>query len=225
MILRTLRTGSKGNCYILTDDNGKHLILDAGVRSKEIKQTLNFDFTNVRGVLITHNHGDHSLSADDLELLGLDVFRPYLIDSCMDKRTFGEYAVSSFPVEHDGEPCSGFLIRHIDGFRMLYVTDLSYCKYTFRKQKVDAILVEVNYQTKYAETLAANYAHKIRGHFSLENCIEFLKANQTEKLRTVVICHNSNYTMDLSECLAEIQKVVGNEVNVYAARKGTEVCL
>jgi ribonuclease BN (tRNA processing enzyme) len=199
------------------------LILDAGIRSKEIKQALNFDFSNVRGVLITHNHGDHSLSADDLELLGLDVFRPYLVDSCMDRRTFGEYAVSSFPVEHDGEPCSGFLIRHINGFRMIYVTDLSYCKYTFRKQKVDAILVEVNYQTKYAETLAANYAHKIRGHFSLENCIEFLKANQTEKLRTVVICHTSDMTMDLNECLAEIQKVVGNGVKVYAARKGTEI--
>lgn len=225
MILRTLRTGSKGNCYILTDDIGKHLILDAGVRSKDIKQALNFDFTNVRGVLITHNHGDHSLSADDLELLGLDVFRPYLIDGCMDKRTFGEYAVSSFPVEHDGEPCSGFLIRHINGFRMLYVTDLSYCKFTFKKQMVDAILVEVNYQTKYAETLAANYAHKIRGHFSLENCIEFLKANQTDNLKTVVICHTSGMTMDLNECLSEIQKVVGNEVNVYAARKGTEVCL
>ena len=80
-------------------------------------------------------------------------------------------------------------------------------------------MVEVNYQTKYAETLAANYAHKIIGHFSLENCIEFLKANQTEKLKTVVICHNSNYTMDLNECLSDIQAVVGDETRVYAAEK------
>lgn len=220
MYLRTLSTGSKGNSYILTDENGKHLILDAGIRSKEIKQALNFDFSNVRGVLISHAHGDHNLSADDLELLGLDVFRPYIVESGMDKRTYGEYAVSSFPVDHDEEPCCGFLIRHTNGFKMIYATDLSYCKYTFTKQMVDAILVEVNYQAKYVETMAANYSHKIRGHFSLENCIEFLKVNKTDKLRTVIICHTSGYTMDVTECVEKIKEVVGSGVQVKHAMQG-----
>ena len=40
MTLKTIATGSTGNCYILTSDSGKHLILDAGIPIAEIKKLL-----------------------------------------------------------------------------------------------------------------------------------------------------------------------------------------
>ena len=226
MRLQTIATGSKGNCYILTDDSGESLILDVGVKSAEIKKALDFDFSKVSGVLCTHAHKDHSLSLPEMEMLGLDVFAPFLVDGGRDKRTFGKYAVQSFDLPHDGEPCVGFYIRHISGFKMLYLTDLEYCKYCFQKQEVNAILIECNWQKLYVDDLAANYLHKVLGHLSLENCIGFLKANQTDALRSVVICHMSNYTMDLNMCLDEIRQVVGENVRVSAAGKGKviELC-
>ena len=55
MILKTINTGSSGNCYILTCNNEK-LILDCGLPIKVIKQGLDFGLGGMQGVLITHAH-------------------------------------------------------------------------------------------------------------------------------------------------------------------------
>lgn len=55
MILKTISSGSSGNCYILTCNNEK-LILDAGLPIKAIKQGLGFDLGGIKGVLISHAH-------------------------------------------------------------------------------------------------------------------------------------------------------------------------
>lgn len=224
MRLLTLGTGSKGNSYVLSDDDGNSLILDAGVSIEAIKKALDFNFKSVSGVLISHGHKDHVLCADALEYYGLDVWKPYLIDGCADKRTFGKWAVQSFDVPHDGCPCCGFYIRHIDGFKMLYLTDLEYCKYVFNKQAVNSILIECNWQKSYVDDLADNYRHKVLGHLSLENGLDFLKANKTDALQSVVICHMSYYTLDVGDAVETIKREIWIE-NVQAAEKGKEVVL
>lgn len=224
MRIHTIHTGSKGNSYILTDDDNNILILDCGVNMKMIKSALNYDITSVNGVLVTHEHRDHSMSADEFELYGLPVFRPYLIEGGMDRKTLGVYAVSSFPVEHDGTPCCGFYIRHISGFKMLYVTDLELTKYRFTSQKVNFILCECNWQSKYVNEESASYRHKVLGHMSLDACLGFLKVNATEYLQTVAICHMSNQTVDVSECLEKIKELLP-DVNVYAAENNTTIQL
>ena len=224
MILKTLGTGSKGNCYILTDDSGESLILDAGVKSAEIKKALDFDFSKVSGVLCTHAHKDHSLSLPEMEMLGLDVFAPFLVDGGRDKRTFGKYAVQSFDVPHDGEPCVGFYIRHISGFKMLYVTDYEYVKYNFAKQKVNAILCEANWSKDFVNTDTPYAKHKILGHASLDVCKGFIEANKSEELQYVVICHTSN-AIDVTQAVAEVKEIAGNEVVVDYADKGKVISL
>ena len=222
MFLKCIATGSKGNSYILTDESGESLILDCGVKSKDIKQALNFDFSKVSGVLVTHEHRDHSLSADEFELYGLPVFRPYLTEGGMDRKTLGVYAVSSFPVEHDGEPCCGFFIRHTNGFRMVYVTDLSFCKFVFKKQELNAILCECNYSDDYLDREQAQFEHKVRGHMGLKACKDFIKVNATDKLKTVVICHMSYYTLDVNQAVKEISAIVP-DAKVFYAEKGKEI--
>jgi len=55
MILEVLGSSSKGNCYILKSAKDI-LILEAGVNIKDIKLALNFNFRDVVGCLITHEH-------------------------------------------------------------------------------------------------------------------------------------------------------------------------
>lgn len=223
--IRCLNTGSSGNCYLLSDESGEVLMLDAGVKSKDIKQALNYDFSNVIGVLITHSHKDHSLSADDLEKYGLDVWKPYLIEGGRDRRTFGSYAVQSFDLPHDDCPCCGFFIRHKSGFKMLYLTDCELCRYVFAKQEVNAILCECNYQGKYVVLTASNAKHKILGHMSLDACKGFIEANKTDKLHSVVICHMSDLTCDTAECVEEIEQIVPDGVVVDYAERGKEIVI
>lgn len=56
MKLKCIATGSTGNCYTLTPDNGETLILDCGIPIKEIKKGLNWDVRGIKGVIISHTH-------------------------------------------------------------------------------------------------------------------------------------------------------------------------
>ena len=77
MTLKCIGSGSSGNCYILTCNNEK-LILDAGLPIKAIKQGLGFDLQGIQGVLVTHQHQDHSLSANEFKKMGFEVWKPYI---------------------------------------------------------------------------------------------------------------------------------------------------
>lgn len=66
MKLKCIATGSSGNCYTLTADNGETLILDAGIGIRDIKKGLNWNIRNVVGCIVSHAHSDHSKSVKDL---------------------------------------------------------------------------------------------------------------------------------------------------------------
>lgn len=53
--LHCVSTGSVGNSYIL-DVNGEKLILELGVRWKDILKALDFNLEGVSGVLVSHAH-------------------------------------------------------------------------------------------------------------------------------------------------------------------------
>lgn len=55
MQLVVLGSSSKGNCYLLQNENDC-LIIEAGVRFKEVKEVLDFNISKIRGVLISHEH-------------------------------------------------------------------------------------------------------------------------------------------------------------------------
>lgn len=54
-ILQCVSSGSVGNNYIL-DCNGEKLILELGIRWKDILKALNFKLEGVSGVLVSHAH-------------------------------------------------------------------------------------------------------------------------------------------------------------------------
>lgn len=54
-MLKTIATGSSGNCYTLM--NGKEmLLLDLGVSEKVIKKAIDFRISDIVGCLVTHKH-------------------------------------------------------------------------------------------------------------------------------------------------------------------------
>lgn len=56
MILKTVATGSSGNCHLLIADSGETLILDCGVPIKDIKKGLDWNIRSVSGVIVSHSH-------------------------------------------------------------------------------------------------------------------------------------------------------------------------
>lgn len=48
-------SGSSGNCYLL-EENGKILLMDAGIDIKSIKKLINWKVGDVVGSFISHSH-------------------------------------------------------------------------------------------------------------------------------------------------------------------------
>ena len=221
MKILTIGTGSKGNSYILTSENGKHLILDAGLPIAEIKRGLGFDIGNVEGCIVTHKHTDHSKSASKIENMGIRVFRPYYIMNKFLKTQIGEFAITTFDVPHNGIDNRAVIIK-ADGETILYATDFEYIPYKLREQRFTAMLVECNYQ---ADMIAesTHLTHTVLGHCELSTCRDFASENVTDALKTIILIHPSQSGgLDKARAVTEIQAVAPG-TKVYMATKGLEV--
>ena len=224
MKFKCLGTGSSGNCYIL--DNGEEtLILDCGVNIRDIKIGLDFRVDNVAGCLVTHRHSDHSRALRKIKKIGFRVFTPYDSEEKSDhiiiKRSFGSYKVYAFQVPHNNTENYGFLIES-KGERLLYITDFEYCPFSFKKQKVNHFIVECNYQDELVDEDRPNFVHKILGHCGLSTLKDFLLANKTDEMKSVILVHLGEETTNPKQIVDSITKVANNGNFVECAYKGME---
>lgn len=233
MFVGCIGTGSQqGNCYALYDNDGKILLLDLGLSRKEILKGIDFNVSDVVGAVVSHEHGDHAKAVKDFENMGIPVFAPYRSLEPMGFKEGSRVKAQAFDLtdkngkfmhtNNDGSecPCYGFLIEHEDMGKMLYITDTELVKWRF--SGINHILISCNYQKKYISD-SAKRTHVLRGHMELETVKGFIKANKSNALRTVILCHLSQDSADPEECLSEVQKVVGEGVKCVCAAAGESV--
>lgn len=234
MQLHCIATGSTGNCYTLTSNSGETLILDCGISIKEIKKGLNWNIRNVVGCIVSHVHSDHSKSLNDFKSMGIPIIAPYLDDS-RKSMNMGEFTVKPFDLttidgswthtHANGEPCPifGFLITHKEMGRMLYITDCEVVKWKFKD--INHILLGVNYDKDLIDrdnTGKAN--HVFRGHLSIDTACDFVKANYSDSLQNVIMCHLSSENADSDSFIEKMKKVAcGANVDVAAAGKSWDL--
>lgn len=228
MKLKCIATGSSGNCYLLQAGSGETLILDCGIPIKEIKKGLDWNIKDVVGVLCTHQHSDHNKSLKDFINMGIPVFAPYLSLESMKMET--EFNIRMFDLttidgswthtNADGTPCPiyGFLITHREMGRMLYITDCELIKWKFKD--INHILLGVNYDKDLIDrdnTGKAN--HVFRGHLSIDTACDFVKANYSDSLQNVIMCHLSSENADKDSFIEKMKNAV-NGANVDVAEQG-----
>nr|DAO26051.1 MAG TPA: YycJ-like MBL-fold protein [Bacteriophage sp.] len=234
MKLKCIATGSTGNCYTLTSSNGETLILDCGIPIKEIKKGLDWNIKDVVGTICTHHHQDHSLSVYPLRRMGIPVFAPYISKKPM-KIGNGDFRVQAFDLttidgswthtNADGTPCPiyGFLIAHEEMGRMLYITDCELIKWKFKN--VNHVLLGVNYDKDLIDRDNAGKAnHVFRGHLSIDTACDFVKANYSDSLQNVIMCHLSSENSDKDSFIEKMKKVAyGANVDVAVAGKSWDL--
>jgi phosphoribosyl 1,2-cyclic phosphodiesterase len=234
MKLKCIATGSTGNCYTLTSNGGETLILDCGIPIMEIKKALNWNIKNVVGVLCTHKHLDHSKSLKDFETMGIPICKPYetllmnqfLSNSYFTVRTFDLTTIDGnwTHTDADGTPCPiyGFMIEHTEIGRMLYITDCEFVKWRFKN--VNHILLGVNYDPELLSGDDAKKNHVVRGHMSIDTACEFVKANASDQLQNVIMCHLSKENADAGKFIEKMKKVAyGANVDVAVAGKSWDL--
>lgn len=235
MRLKCLGSSSAGNCYLLTSDNGETLILDCGIPIKAIKKGLNWNVKDVVGVLCTHKHLDHSKSVKDFEAMGIRISTPYIQYAQHEgihryhTIPFGSFKAKAFDLTTvDGKwthtntdgtecPCYGFLITHKEMGRLLYITDTELIKWRFKD--INHILLGVNYDKDLVDTDNPKADHVFRGHLSIDTACDFVKANDSDSLQNVIMCHLSSENADKDSFIAKMKNAV-NGANVDIAEQG-----
>lgn len=228
MKLKCIATGSTGNAYALISGTGEILLLDLGVTEKTIKKGIDWKISDVVGAVISHGHKDHSLSVEDFKLMGIPIFAPYLGDS-RKSMNMGEFTVKPFDLttidgswthtHANGEPCPiyGFLITHKEMGRMLYITDCELIKWRFKD--INHILLGVNYDKDLVDKdNDPKTRHVFRGHLSIDTACDFVKANYSDSLQNVIMCHLSSENADSDSFIEKMKKATcGANVDVAAA--------
>lgn len=229
--IKALSSSSKGNCYLVSDGSTS-LLLECGIRYRDIQKGVNFKLSEISGCLITHEHGDHSKALNDILKSGIDCYmssgtadsigiKHHRIKRVNAREQFqiGTWLILPFEVEHDVSEPFGFLLANQEGEKLLFATDTYYIRYRFKG--LTHIMVECNYSI---DILDANIASGIvppimksrllRSHFSLEHLKSFLKANDLSSVHEIWLLHLSDKNSDQELFKKEIQELTGRVVYI-----------
>lgn len=225
----TFGSSSAGNGYLLKDGDS-HLMLEAGINPKKIK----VDWSKVEGVLMTHEHKDHSKYIQ--QIIGRTAIKVYctqgtanFIDIPIHRMTvikakqgfkIQNWHILPFDVQHDAAEPVGFLIQTPSAKKVLFATDTYYIKYKFKG--ITHAMVECNYSFETVEKLFESGEidkkrknRLLTSHFELSNVIQFFQANDWSELEEVHLLHLSDSNSNEDEFKQKITEVTG--VPVYIA--------
>lgn len=241
MGIKVLASGSSGNCYLL-ETSKETLILECGIRYKDILKGLNFDLSKVVGCLISHEHKDHCKSVNEIITAGIDVYMSEGTRAGIDFKVpievasyrinkvehnvasqilHGQYGFTIVPfhTQHDVNEPMGFIIHHKELGKIVFATDTYYLCNTFKD--VDHILIECNYSEDILNEIPKYRSRVLKSHMSLETLKEALKTWGLSKTKDITLIHISEGNGEPERFRKEIEGLTG--IKTYVAAPGLEI--
>lgn len=229
--IKTIATGSKGNCYRISDGSTP-LLLEAGISFKQIQQGVNFETSNLAGVLISHAHQDHCKGVESCLKRGMTVYmsqgtkddmgssnKQIRIVKSKEQFRIGTWTILPFDVQHDVNEPLGYLLQSDNGSKILFATDTFYVKYRF--SGLTHILIECNYdQQTLDENVASGKIHPamrkrvMKSHFSLENLLNFFVANDLSKVEEIHLLHLSDNNSNEERIFKAVARATGKMIYI-----------
>ena len=242
MRFASLGSGSKGNATLVTAGD-TCLLVDCGFSARELERRLalvQLDGTQLSGILVTHEHGDHIkgvwtlarryklavyMTAGTAKIGGA----PSDIDLHLitPQRNFQVGGIQALPVvvPHDAREPVQFVFTYA-GLKLGVLTDLGHISPHVLAcyQGCDGLLVEANHDQ--SMLAAGSYPHALKqrvggdwGHLNNEQTAAFLRALEPRSLQALIVGHISQQNNALSvvqEIMAPVAGVVP-EIN-YASQ-------
>ena len=131
----------------------------------------------------------------------------------------GNFKIMPFDVLHDAaEPC-GFHIHHPECGNVLFITDLIFCKYTFKN--LNNIIIEANYDDDIAKRKLNDMEFLrnriINNHMSLDTCIDALNVNDLTAVNNIVLIHLSDSNSDALMFKDKVREATNKTVTIADA--------
>ena len=237
MRLNVICSGSAGNGYILTANDGRALALEAGAKAADYFRALYP--SQFAGVLVTHEHKDHAREAEKLakeyglrtiatagtiRAVGLPFWCSFPV-ACGVTINADSWRVTPVSVKHDAvEPCAYIIER--DDAVILFATDLQEFPEIPAeiRRRINVLMIEANYDAEIAIRTGANKSHLDRvsnSHLSIVQAVDAVAEliNEGAPIETIVLLHLSDDNSNEAEFKARI-KAVAPASRVFVADKG-----
>ncbi len=245
MQIKTLASGSKGNCSVVLCKDTK-LIIDMGISYLTLKRSLEDDslsFQDFSGILITHCHNDHIKGLASLvKHTNLDVYIPEaMYDSLKeyipyprckfidDTFTINDVEIELIHTSHDAPSSVGFIIEQ-DENSLVYVTDTGYInrKYLTKMVNKNTYLIESNHDEvmlmdgPYPRCLKERVISD-KGHLSNRTTAKYLSKIVGPKTRNIILAHLSEINNTEEKALEAIhEEHLDEKINIYIAKQHEE---
>lgn len=203
-----LGSGSSGNCYLLGKEE-EYVMVECGLPYKTIVSRLadqDISLNQIKGLVVSHSHKDHSLSLPEFECLDLPIYCPFKEDSGVDLNkpfTLTDWLkVRAFKANHD-VPCYGFIFRTSDHESLLFLTDTRYIESEYFKYKYNYIMIECNHIRKQLEAImdkallsgdkgkVFKFKRQANYHLSLAGVKKTLKGMDLSETKAIFLIHLS----------------------------------
>lgn len=236
MRFASLGSGSRGNGTIVASQ-ATILLVDCGFSYKEALhrlKRLELEPTDLSGILVTHEHGDHVSGVETLANrhsipvyasrgtwieIGANKFKnPMYINALFAIR---DIEIIPVTVPHDAREPLQFVFS-CQGIRLGILSDLGSISQGVIDgyQDLDAISVEFNHDKEMLNTGPYPNSLKSRiggdfGHLNNWQAAEFLRRIWSDRLQTVVACHISETNNDSSRVRRALDSVLEHQ-NVHS---------
>ncbi|VWL85414.1 MBL fold metallo-hydrolase [Oceanivirga miroungae] len=245
MKISVLGSGSKGNSSFIEIGDKKFLV-DVGFSMKKIEEKLNMinqSFSDIDGIFITHDHGDHIRSFGAIS-------RKYDIPLYIHKKSLKEVShkmgklnqdkivlleekkilidnimVENFDVMHDSANNLGYSFSYRNE-KLSYVTDIGRITNIVKMNCMnsDILAFETNYdldlllEGEYPWTLK-NRVKGNYGHISNEEAAKMFSDVQENRLKKIIMLHLSDENNDESLAYETVRKYVKNDIDIEASKQ------
>ena len=245
MKVKTIASGSKGNCTIVLCEE-TNLIIDMGISYLALKRSLeenSLSFSDFAGILITHCHNDHTKGLSSiLKHTKLKVYIPKeMYDSLKEILPYekcqfieDEFYINNVKIEllhtsHDVPYSVGFIIEHLEK-TLVYVTDTGYINRKNLSKMVgkDAYIIESNHDE--IMLMDGPYPRYLKqrvisdtGHLSNKTTAKYLKKIIRSNTKNIILAHLSekNNTEEKA-LLAMKEEGLDKNINLQIAKQNEE---
>lgn len=211
------KTSSRGNCSVIESESGNLVVIDAGIKYKNVDKEIGYRLHKADALLITHYHKDHThyftefcksikytyTSEDTIKRMNIEYkggFLKHLKPG--EKHLLNGFIFLAVEMVHTNSDrtdceCYGFLLMDkSSGEKLLWATDTQYIKNKF--PPLDFYCIECNfferenYNSEISGIEKVVEQRRVKSHMSFESCVKFLKMQDLSKCKEIHLLHISS---------------------------------
>ena len=231
MKFQALASSSSGNAYIVSD-NDTRILLECGVSHKNLQKLTGFSLSEIQGVLVSHEHKDHSKAVAELIKRGMDVYMSQgtadaletdtvkLIEH-MEQFNVGSLDIVPFTTFHDAAEPLGFLIKsRVDGDVLAFATDTVNLRYKF--PGLNILAIEANYDKHILERSSRPDKLKqriVNAHMEIDTLCDYLRGLDLSQCREIHLLHLSEAVSHEMHFINKVARAVPKGIEITACEK------